>query len=505
MCLTACFEQDDFDTNKISLDDLRPGFSLPLIHDTLSLTGHEYLPLDGSTNVFSFNMDEMNFPAATEWFTLSAQSSPFSGSYTTPNSGPVEIATTLTSKVPITLPRADQRLDRAEFTSITLQVDMGSTPTQGFSEVQVWSPQITVSNAPYTYTATGNAATAPVHYIVLRECTLLPDNGEIDLYLYIKESVPGDGSTKTLQATVSLVDPEHKLLVGYFGQVSQTRQDSIAITYFNHLDITGGTVEFTMLEMAVNIQNSIGIPLRMHIDRATVHYADGTTSAVNNLGTIDILSPSYLNPYEIVVSNKDTLHSTLLAQKLRLDAKKIVFTYTLQANVGGPVDAGGYPVTNCLTYMSTVKTKGTQVRIPLRMSVQELVFTDTLDLDLSAAMSLEELRLRTIVENNMPAHLKLQLTLLEKDTQAKLHSIFEEPLAVAAPVIVDEMATEPVVVLEDVDILPEVIDDLKRSGRAMVTISLSTEGAEHVQFLSSNNIVLKIGGIASFQYDEVFK
>ncbi len=502
---TACVEKGDFDTDKISLSDLRPTYLVPLIQDTIRLDDNEHVDFDGDTTVFVYNIDNVAFPSRNDWFTIpDITQSIASDNITFPSLGNVPIDVSFTKPVNMVFEQVGQYLDSATFASLNMEIefDQPNPFPNSFDTLEISSPQILVDGEPFKYTDASRVKNANpdirrTHPIVIpRPCKIMPDDGQITFTIRLKGNITLSSTTIVLSATVKITGMQNSYtgLFGYFGQIQSTLDESVELSFFDDLNITADKLEFASMKIATNIQNSLGIPFRLLLDRIEAYDKDDAfLAAEENLGAINVYAPSYQDQNKTMVS-RDTIWGQNLGRLISLDTRKVVFKFTVLSNPDGTGK-------NYITNMGTVRTVGTGIRIPWKMTANQLRLKDTVDINLSS-VSIDELALRALIKNKMPATIKMQVNLLDEYANSLEPPLFAQPLTLHSPPLAAGIATETSTLDTTFSISAAVLQNMKDSKRALISFDVDT-GPDNVLFLDESTISLKIGAKATFNYDDL--
>jgi len=495
---SACVEQNDFN-GEVSFNELKPTFLLPLVYDTLTLFNGEYFTYAGDTAAFFYPIGNIKLPDISVWFPMSfPRPCPISVPTNRGTNG-VPFVQSGTFSFPIAEPGSNLRIDSA-YMDIRIDVeDLALWLIMPTDTLTISSNNILINNVPLSYTFTGpDNNHVPLTYT---HCLVKPTANSLTLNTRINATA---NQSTQFATTVTVTFEDYTIIYGDFGNRTRTYTDhEVTFDFLKDLNISGN-IEFTELKLALNIENSIDIPLQLKIDKATVYNKDGTTSINNPFKPMNIKGPPADSIFTIIV-NKDTLRSTPeLAKKINLSTSKIVFDYSVTSNYGTATPK------NSLTKTAEIKVHpvGTGVLMPLqRVKASNLVLTDIMDVDLSS-VKFHEMELNATFSNSMPADLKLQFTLLEKNTGNLLSNLFKEPIEIKSP----EVGTDGTVPLDTYEVVhtivpiqPEALKDMKNSNKAMLTIYMNTKENDYVSFLKSSVLGLKLSAKTQLSYDELFK
>ncbi|MDR2801867.1 MAG: hypothetical protein LBB31_01455 [Prevotellaceae bacterium] len=482
---TSCIGEGDFDADKISLNELHPTFLLPLIQDTLTLNRQPNISHDGDTSIIFYNIDNIQLPSKDGWFSVSDVNENLVVPY---SSVAGEVDRTLPPLSFSLLSDNSQKLDSLLCSGLPVRIAFSGLPLS-LSLVEITFPQILVSGQPYT----ANVTTATE--VTIPACKIVPkDKKQLEILVRIKGHVPASFNAN-LNVQIQNIQNYYTDLFGYFGQRTVAVKDSIVLDIMDDLNITADALEFSVLKIVTNIQNSMGIPFRLTLVDAKAYDQNGQLRATAPLNkSVDILAPGYTDINRIAITNK-TIRCDGFGQILNKETKKIVFSFTCISNPNGNER-------NFLTATDTIQP-ALSIRIPLFVKAHKLVLQDTIGINMSS-VSLEELKLQLHFKNSLPAEAKFNIWLLNEDN-TRYSTPLINTLTIERPTIDNNGITVDETALQDsVTISKDLFSQLKESTRAIAVINIDT-GTDYVKFMQKNNLYMKVGVAAKFKYEDLLK
>ncbi|MDR2358265.1 MAG: hypothetical protein LBD87_00510, partial [Prevotellaceae bacterium] len=252
-------------------------------------------------------------------------------------------------------------------------------------------------------------------------------------------------------------------------------------------DNIGGEWALKEALIALEIQNSIQLPMRVVIDtiRSYTNIAPGAQPAVEKV-RIDSLTLGNAG------LTQDTL--TLPGELISTLPKKIDVVVKVQSNPDGKTSQD-----NIIRSQSSASATA-KILVPLKIKNVNITLTDTTDLDVSD-MSFNNLGLLLNVSNSLPLGVKLQCTLLEKDTGNPLGELFDSPVEIPAGNVTpvgnggESEVTSPSETHKLIETKKGMAEKLKKADKIIISFSASTGNNENtfVRITKNNYVSLKIG------------
>jgi hypothetical protein len=482
----SCIGEKDFDTDRISLNELHPTFLLPLIEDSLTLNQQPNISYESDTSDIFYNIDDIRLAPDAGWFSIPdvEVNLPLKYSYA-PGNTAVDV-----TLPPVSFPlltNSGQELDSLLCSGLPVKIAFSGLPSLELLEVTF--PQILVNGQPYT-----KNITAVTTEIVLPACKIVPkDKRALEILVHIKGQIQAPINAN-LNVQIKNILSYHPTLFGYFGKTIVNVEESIELNIMDELNITATSLEFDILKIVANIQNSMGIPFRLTVKEIKAYDKDGQllkTESSNE--SIDILALGYADINRTAVTKK-TIRRERFGQILSEKTRKVVFSFTCVSNPDG---VGR----NFLTAESAL-IPAISMRIPLVVKAQGLVLQDTIGVNISS-VSLEELKLQMRLKNSIPATATLHVWLLDENNTPYSTPLIDN-LTIEQPTIDNGMAVDEKSLQQTIAISRALFNQLKKSTQALATIGINT-GPGYVVFKKDNHLYMKIGAEVKFRYEELLK
>jgi hypothetical protein len=484
---TACVEAGDFDTGKISLNDLHPTYLIPLIQDTITLDGQPAISHDGDISVIFYDIASFTLPAKDQWFSIPDVNTP-------PLSIPISVSGSVDVTIPLEFSLLDNGLELDSLFCSGLPITIAFSGLPSLELVEITFPQILVNGQTYTVPVVTNAVPA-IHSIIVPPCKIVPkDKKRLDMQVRIKGQIPAPVNAN-LNVKIQNILDHYTGAFGYFGQESSPITDSIELNIMEDLHITADQLNFDTLKIAANIRNSMGIPFRLTLNTIKAYGKNGQPIIEKPLSgkNIEVLAPSSADIGREAITN-DTIRCEGFGDVLNKETKKIVFSFTVISNPKGTER-------NFLTTAGAIES-AVGIRIPLHLQAQRLELKDTIDVNMSS-VSLQDLELKMLFKNSLPAKTTLNVVLLDENNNPSSNLI--KDLVIESPTLDNTgSATGETVYNQPLEIAPELLNQLKTATRAIATVEVDT-GTGYVTFKKNNNLNIKIGAKATFTYDDLLK
>ncbi|MDR2358298.1 MAG: hypothetical protein LBD87_00675 [Prevotellaceae bacterium] len=480
----SCIGEGDFDASKISLNELHPTFLLPLIQDTLTLNSQPNIFYEEDTSGFIYTVENIQLPSKDGWFSIPNVNANLPIPYSA-GTGDVDVKLPPLS-FPL-LPDDGRELDSLLCSGLPVKIVFSGLPAS-LNLVEVTFPQILVNGQPYTADVT---ATTDVN---IPACKIVPkDKKQLEVQIRLKGTIPASFNTN-LNIQIQNIQNYYTAVFGYFGKETVTVKDSIELNIMDDLNITATSLEFDVLKMVADIQNSMGIPFRLTLDKITAYGGNGQLLATEPLNKIvDILAPGYTDP---IANTPATIQCERFGQILNKDTRKIVFSFTCASNPDGKVKR------NFLRVKDNIQPV-ISIRIPLFVKAENLVLRDTIGINMSS-ISLEELKLQLHFKNSMPVAAKLNVWLLDENNTPFSTPLINNLTIERPSVNSNGIAIDAKDLQQSLSISKALFDQLKKSTHALAIIDIDT-GTGYVKFMKNNNLYMKIGAEAKFKYEELLK
>jgi len=283
------------------------------------------------------------------------------------------------------------------------------------------------------------------------------DNGNLNnrLRLQISATLPANGQPVSIAAGQQLVGLTFKLrnIKPYyargnlFTQDVDFSQDTLRIGAFSI--IKSGTVELEDLLMKLNVTNSIGADLQVKIQELTgvnsrtgqtvslIHPVIGGSFNINRAINNQWHNPEFYSTYQEILMNTGNSNLKAFAEnlpdKIKLRARFII-------NPNGPLSGG-----NDFIYASGNSELGIYAESPFKFSMQNLVLSDTVSINMEKLLSGEKIKgvgFNLYVDNAFPLQANTQAYFLNAGG-AVIDSLFFSDLIAQANVDASYYVTSP--------------------------------------------------------------
>jgi hypothetical protein len=487
VAFVACFDEKDFEFDKLTLRDLEPTLHLPLVDDTIRLSA------DNDYNVFyddetglgylSFDINETIMPDVEEFFNVPDASCTLTNiSFTLPIEGATMVVTvgpqSYTAKFPFS---GDGQL----IESITFKAGILTfgVPSDGAYTITI--PKLEKAGVPFT----AQIPAAVDYDLSGYTLTMDADNAfRVDMTL----SIQATGSYN-FDAGMGFSGVEIKEAHGYFGSTPiSTSTGRVDVSAFDKFSSATGTVlRIKEAYLDFDVYNGAGFPILLNIEEVKSYITPGgEPSTVTNAGSVTITANKTINESGQSYSKTEChVGGTALGEVLSNMPSQVEFAFSAMIN---PEGSEGGTVKNFLTDASKIEVKNVKARIPLDFSVSGMVLKDTLDFNTSD-VTFKDMGLLMNVKNHMPVGVTLQAYLMDDSGHRMVPNVtlFKQEVNIKAntddPNIKVEANTEK----------------LAQAKKIEVEITINTAGSDYVQVTRDSYIHLKIGAKAKVNIDNL--
>lgn len=183
-----------------------------------------------------------------------------------------------------------------------------------------------------------------------------------------------------------------------------------------------GTFDFENPKITISVDNAFGLPVRSRVNRMDLTTVTGKTLSLQspfvNTG-IDFAYPTFQEIGQIKTTNFDfNKNNSNLREIFNEKTKTIAYDISALVNPDRDTTIRGY-ITDGSFFVVNVA-----VEVPLHGSVNELVVSDTLDIDLSGISNVESAEIKALITNDFPAEMLVQGYFLD-DNNAVSANLFE--------------------------------------------------------------------------------
>jgi hypothetical protein len=506
LLFVSCFDEKDFDFDKLNYDNLHPAFHLPLLSDTLRITDAidgENLQFINGQGYFVFDVGNIDMPEVTNLFEFPSQQLGFDIFI------PLPTSQLPTPGVPIpdinitfpgfTYPQGEPGTLTTDPLAFGSDVELKSIKFSGGSimltnkhtfigggTLTVEIPALKKNNQSLSKKIVVTTTTPQIINLDGYEMTV-PDGNVLNIkYQYEATSFTlssASASTMTdipLGLDISLSNIAIAEASGYFGKHTEYARQSIDIGDFNDIN---GTWDLKEASIVLDIKNSIELPLRVVIDTIRSYTS---TSAQPAAEAVRVDS--------ITISTGTGVHTlTIPGNVISVLPKKMDVVVKVQSNPDGPTGQD-----NVIRSAGSASASAT-VLVPLKLRNIDITVKDTLDFNVSD-ISFSELGLLLNVKNSLPLGVRLQCELLKKGSNEILGNLFDTPVEIPAgnttPEGIDESkVTSPSETNKFIPVKDGMAAKLKETDRLIVSFTAFTgnNNGTYVRVTESDHVALKIG------------
>ncbi len=263
---------------------------------------------------------------------------------------------------------------------------------------------------------------------------------------------------------------------GYLGfQTFPVEGNFIDVGLFNQW--LSGSFDFEDPKITISVDNSFGIPVRSNINKLQLTSVTGKT--VNLQSPFIASGINYIYPSFNEIGNLKTTHFEFNKNNSNLrdifNEKTKTISYDLNAIVNPEQDTTikGY-ITNDSYFLVKVA-----VEVPLFGSLNKLVITDTLNIDLGDFDKVNSAEFKVITSNDFPAEIKLQAFFIDENNK-NIDQLFKgEGISLpAAPLQANGITSPGQDKTEFIDFDPIRFNKIRNLKKLVVVGYLNTTGSE---------------------------
>ncbi|MDR0428358.1 MAG: hypothetical protein LBH12_07110 [Dysgonamonadaceae bacterium] len=504
----SCFEKEDFDFDKFTLENLNTTLHLPLFSDTITTEtiGNGISFIDGQS-YFIFDVADIEMPTVGEIFDVDNQwisvETPvelpdipisFSGQYPTGESFYEYVMNLdLGSSAEELLP------DSLVFSSLKMNMNNGNKFAPGKVTLNLEIPNLQNESGA---TFKKNIDMAGTGDIDLSGYSLKIDHGSsgTENQILFRYKLTFNGYRHThgkFGFNMQLMDLHVEKAYGYLGHYTKHITESIVTNDLGTLD-----AEWDLKEVFLDlrVENKFALPFRVVIDELKSFPANGESPLVKTLvDSVDVAAQSVENLGKVETTSKMLGGRSLgeIASKL---PQKLDLTIRMETNPGADS-----PVRNAVSLSIDDPIKvSARIMVPIKFKNTRLSIKDTLNIDMST-VEFSDMGIKLNVVNNFPAGVDLQCFLLEKGTRRHLGALFERAVSIPAAELKDVAGTTdeqevgaPSHYSKFLRILPQAERNMQNSDEIIIDCTIKTEDdTKYVRITNQNNLQIKIGAKAS--------
>ena len=289
-------------------------------------------------------------------------------------------------------------------------------------------------------------------------------------------------------------------LEGYLGYHEFAVEGSIIdVGLFNNW--LSGSFDFENPKISLSVKNAFGLPVRSKVNKMELTSITGKTVKLESefIDTgIDFAYPSFSEIGTIKTTNFvfDKTNSNI-REVFNEKTKTIAYDIDALVNVEKDTTIKGF-VTESSYFVVNVA-----VEVPLLGSINNVVITDTLDIDLGTSDEVISANFKSITSNDFPAELKVQAYFLD-DIGSKIDKLFNNDGIVlgAAPLQENGITTPGSEKIDLLEFDKVRFDKIRKSKKLVLVASINTTGSEQKKSLwiyDNYGIGLKLGAIIKYK------
>jgi hypothetical protein len=513
--LFSCIDKQEFDFSKLSLSNINPTWVVPLVSDSIGLKTGEYIEFNGDSAVLVLNhkFNDSSLLVLDSLFNLPQQKFEWEDtSFSIPvnRDGEYEISFGYKESTALEFPKMkDINTTLIRIDSIFLDdLDIDSQPIviAGMSgKINITLFSLLNQNNPFNFDIPFPSTLRSYHYnnYVLR---LIQDSIKGNNVLKYKFNFTANGTLKKStgsQVKIGWNAIMKKIKISkiftYIGKQTVEIKDTF------HLDIKGiaGNIQLKSLDVKFEVDNSIGIPVALNLHELKLITPNGAERKASNFKPIYIKSPS-ISQLHTPVKTIDSIDGAKLIPLFGDIPNQFCYSLSLVTNPRGEKPG----ITNFLLPESKVELTA-HIKAPLNLSLQDVVFSDTLDVNLSSnwRKMIDDLFFRLKVVNHFPIAVNFQATLLD-EYNLPIGNMLDEPLAINAGKlnITTSLTQESASISKNIPFNKFKLDQLQHTKRIFFTVKANTSGngAQKVKIGKKDFVVFKLGVSSKIHLNEVF-
>jgi hypothetical protein len=244
---------------------------------------------------------------------------------------------------------------------------------------------------------------------------------------------------------ISLTGMEFSYVQGYFGQqIEVVTEGSVAIdTEF--IDRFSDGVSLVDPKLFITATSNVGIPIELNLD-----FEGQTDSEIENLNAFpfNIEAPSLFGGDDIVstITEFNSMNSSIV-ELVNIHPHTMVFSGEVLTNPNGEVEPN-------FIYAGSEIVVGFEMDIPVDISVDNLILSDTIDVAIEEINGLNHFGLRAFISNGFPLSAEIELFFVDSLNNTVLDSLIIPEIYAGEVNAVGDVESPAVL-----DIILEISDD----------------------------------------------
>ena len=276
---------------------------------------------------------------------------------------------------------------------------------------------------------------------------------------------------------------------GYFGQRDFSTTDTTEIDFLSHIE--SGIIDLDSVNAELQVENGIGADMLMYVNEliSINRNNNQTVGLTGNFINSDIsiaraVKNTSINP---VMKTIDLTNSNIEEFIENLPGE-VGYDLNLQLNPLGNISMGNdffnsdYPLKINL-----------DMNIPLKIAMDNIWLTDTIELQLNKDVPLQNADLKLIIDNYFPVNAEVIVKSFSKFTENK--TITNHNNIITSGILnTQNIVDQPTESSVDLNLTEEAIRDLKNTGKLLVQLKLKTNNYEILKFHEHYKIDYKLRG-----------
>ena len=280
----------------------------------------------------------------------------------------------------------------------------------------------------------------------------------------------------SLALNINFKELQFHQIEGYFGQKEFSITDTTSIDFLSHIE--SGIIDLDSVYTELKIENGLGADLMLNVnDLISINRNNNQTIALtgdfinSDISIARAVKNTSITP---VIKTIDLTNSNM-EEFIENLPEKIASNLSIKLNPLGNISMGNdffnsnHPL-NINMFMD----------IPLKLSMDNIWLTDTIDLDVDEEAPFQNASMALIVQNYFPVDAIVTVKTISQHTENKT---ITNNNTIAAGVLnaqdIVDQASESVI---NLNISNEAITDLKDAGKLLVQINLQTQNLKMLQF-----------------------
>lgn len=289
-------------------------------------------------------------------------------------------------------------------------------------------------------------------------------------------------------------------LEGYLGyHIFPIEGSSVDVGLFNNW--LSGSFSFEDPKITISVQNAFGLPVRSRVNKMALTSITGTNvnleSAFINTG-IDFAYPSFseigtVKTTDFIFDKTNSNLKEIFNEKTKTIAYDIVALINpdRDTTINGYISDGGFFVINVA------------VEVPLNGSVNNVVLTDTLDIDLADYDEIISAQFKSITSNDFPAEVKVQAYFLDENGQ-RLDQLFNNDGIILPPAspLPDDTTLPGIDKIDFMEFDDARFANIKRAKKLAIVGAINTIDSENKKswwIYDNYGIGIKLGAIFKYK------